>query len=103
LKNLKGDFNNISGVLASLVGGVQDEFTEIWPVLGILSRYLGHVQEFIINFSMEKARDAAWSFAEELSPLTGPIPRRSDCRKGRHVRAVFRYHSESRLHAFGSA
>jgi hypothetical protein len=72
LKNLKGDFNKINGVLASLVGGVQEELAEIWPVLGILNRYLGNVQESIINFSMEKARDAAWSFAEELSPLSGP-------------------------------
>ena len=72
LKNLKGDFNKINGVLASLVGGVQDELAEIWPVLGILNRYLGSVQKSIINFSMEKARDAAWSFAEELSPLSGP-------------------------------
>ncbi len=72
LKNLKGDFNKINAVLAGLVGGVQDELAEIWPVLGILNRYLGNVQESIINFSMEKARDAAWSFAEELSPLTGP-------------------------------
>ncbi len=72
LKNLKGDFNKINAVLASLVGGVQAELAEIWPVLGILNRYLGNVRESIINFSMEKARDAAWSFAEELSPLTGP-------------------------------
>lgn len=72
LKNLKGDFNKINGVLASLVSGVQDELAEIWPLLGILNRYLGNVQESIINFSMEKARDAAWSFAEELSPLSGP-------------------------------
>src|SRR5690606_19446275 len=63
LKNLKGDFNKINGVLADLVGGVQDELAEIWPVLGILNRYLGSVQKSIINFSMEKARDAAWSFA----------------------------------------
>lgn len=71
LQNLKGDFEKINQVLASLVGGVQDELAEIWPILGIMNRYLGSVEKTIINFSMEKARDAAWSFAEELSPLTG--------------------------------
>jgi hypothetical protein len=35
----------------------------------LLNGYLGSVQTAIINFSMEKARDAAWSFAESLSPL----------------------------------
>ena len=71
LQNLKGDFEKINEVLASLVGSVQNELAEIWLLLGILNRYLGSVEKAIINFSMEKARDAAWSFAEELSPLTG--------------------------------
>ncbi len=48
---------------------MQSELAEIWPILGWLNRYLGSVQTAIINFSMEKARDAAWSFAEKLSPL----------------------------------
>ncbi|WP_374563412.1 DUF5995 family protein [Nitrosomonas sp.] len=72
LQNLKGDFDKINEVLAGLVGGVQSELAQIWPVLGLLNRFLGSVQTAIINFSMEKARDAAWSFAEKLSPLPGP-------------------------------
>jgi len=71
LQHLKGDFDKINQVLASLVGGVQNELAEIWPILGILNRFIGSVQTAIINFSMENARDAAWSFAETLSPLTG--------------------------------
>lgn len=70
LQNLKGDFEKINQVLAGLVGGVQSELAEIWPVLGLLNRFLGSVETAIINFSMEKARDAAWSFAEKLSPLS---------------------------------
>lgn len=69
LPKLKGDFEKINQVLASLVGNVQSELAEIWPVLKLLNRYLGSVQTAIINFSMEKARDAAWSFAEQLAPL----------------------------------
>lgn len=68
LPSLKGDFDKINSVLASLVGDVQKELAEIWPLLGLFNRYLGSVEKSIINFSMEKARDAAWSFAETLSP-----------------------------------
>ncbi|MBX3617610.1 MAG: hypothetical protein KF839_10840 [Nitrosomonas sp.] len=70
LQNLKGDFEKINKVLADLVGDVQSELAEIWPVFGLLNRFLGSVQTALINFSMEKARNAAWLFAEKLSPLT---------------------------------
>ncbi len=70
LADLKGDFDKINGVLAGLVGDVQNELAEIWSILGLLNRFLGSVEKIIINFSMEKARDAAWSFAEKLSPLS---------------------------------
>jgi hypothetical protein len=70
LPDLKGDFDKINQILASLVGGVQNELAEIWPLLGSLNRYLGSVETTIINFSMEKARDAAWLFAKTLSPLS---------------------------------
>lgn len=70
LSGLKGDFDKINQILASPVGDVQDELAQIWPLLGLMNRFLGSVQTAIINFSMEKARDAAWSFAETLSPLS---------------------------------
>ena len=70
LQSLKGDFEKINDVLARLVGGVLKELAEIWWLLGLLNRYLGSVENAIINFSMGKARDAAWSFAETLSPLS---------------------------------
>jgi hypothetical protein len=70
LADLKGDFDKINGVLAGLVGDVQNELAEIWSILGLLNRFLGSVEKIIINFSMKKARDTAWSFAEKLSPLS---------------------------------
>lgn len=69
LPDLKGDFDKINAVLASLVGGVQVELAQVWPVLRWMNRYLGSVDDAIINFSMEKARDHAWSLAERLAPL----------------------------------
>ncbi|MDA1093530.1 MAG: DUF5995 family protein [Acidobacteria bacterium] len=69
LSALRDDFNKINGILASLVGGVQDELARIWTTLRLLNRYPGHVETAIINFSMEEARDHAWSVAERLAPL----------------------------------
>lgn len=69
LQDLKGDFEKINQVLASLVGNVQQELAQIWPLLKLLNHFLGSIETALINFSMEKARDAAWSFAEKLSPL----------------------------------
>jgi hypothetical protein len=70
LPNMKGDFDKINHVLASLMGDAQNELAQIWPLLGLMNRHLGNVETVIINFSMGKARDAAWSFAETLSYLS---------------------------------
>lgn len=70
LPALHGDFNRINGILASLVGEVQDELARIWTTLRLLNRYLGDVDTAVINFSMERARDHAWSVAQHLAPLS---------------------------------
>jgi hypothetical protein len=88
LQNLKDDFEKINQVLSCLVGSVQDELAKIWPILGIMNSFLGSVEKSVINFSMEKARDAAWSFAEELSPLTAE-PRNKAIEEKDKVMAAF--------------
>ena len=60
---------SVSVDLAGLVGDVTRELAWVWPPLRWLNRHLGSVDSAIINFSMEKARDAAWSLAEELGRL----------------------------------
>ena len=69
LPELKDDFNKINILLASLVGSVMDELAQVWMTLRLLNRYLGNVETSIINFSMENARNHAWSVAERLAPL----------------------------------
>ena len=69
LPELLRDFDRINGILASLVGGVKAELTRIWPLLGLLDRLAGTAEDRIIDFSMERARDSAWRFAEKLAPL----------------------------------
>lgn len=70
LDGLQPDFNKINGILASLVGEVQSQLAEVWPLLRVLDGVLGHVDESIVNFSMSRARDFAWRVAEELNPLS---------------------------------
>ena len=69
IAGLYEDFNKINGVLASLVNGVKEELTQVWPTLSFLDKLAGRLDDVIINFSMEKARDHAWAFAETLAPL----------------------------------
>ena len=69
LADLKGDFDRINTMLASLVGEVQTELARIWPLLRILNRSSGGAEKVLLNFSMEKARDAAWDVARQLAPL----------------------------------
>ena len=69
LPDLKNDFERINTVLASLVRGVQDELAQVWRTLRLLDRFVGNADDVLINFSMSKARDHAWSVAERLAPL----------------------------------
>ena len=67
LPALKGDFDRVNATLAELVDGVQSDLAAIWPMLRLFNRYLGSVQEGLINFSIETARDAAWDLAQTLN------------------------------------
>ena len=70
LPEIKGDFDRINKLLAGLVGDVQAKLARIWPLLRVLDRSLGRADETLINFNMERARDAAWDVARQLAPLT---------------------------------
>jgi len=66
IDHLKQDFDQINKLLAELVGEVQNELAQIWPTLKVILALSGKFDDFLINFSMEKARDGAWKFATEL-------------------------------------
>ncbi len=70
LSGLRGDFNRINEILASLVDGVEDELGKVWPLLKVLDWVGGRTDEQIIHFSIERARDEAWAFAERLAGVT---------------------------------
>lgn len=67
IEGLREDFCRINNVLASLVDPVEQELAQAWAPLAFLDRVVGRVDEHIIDFSMVKARDAAWDLARELA------------------------------------
>ena len=69
LTSLKGDFDEINTLLLELVDDVQDRIAEISPLLGWIDHIGNRSDEALVNFSMIKARDAAWDFAQKLAPL----------------------------------
>lgn len=52
-----------------MLGKVQQQIETVSPWLGLLDRIAGRADEVIFNFSLKKARAAAWKFAEQLANL----------------------------------
>lgn len=67
IQNLKADFNKINEILSSLVQEVQDDLATIWPTLKKILKWTGKVDDFLVDFSMEIARNGAWDFAVEFA------------------------------------
>lgn len=70
IHSLRGDFMKINDVLSSLVDEVRSEINTLSPWIGLLDNISPKASDAIANFSMKKARDAAWSFAQHLAPLS---------------------------------
>ncbi len=67
LPQLKPDFDEINGVLASLVGTVASEIAAVSPLIGDLEKIGLRDETSLVNFDMTAARDAAWLTAEHLA------------------------------------
>lgn len=63
---LKNDFIKINEILSAQVEEVQFGLSSIWkPLKKILSK-TGQLDNYLVDFSMELARDGAWRFAVEM-------------------------------------
>jgi hypothetical protein len=69
LAALRQDFDRINTILSSLLTGVKEGLATVWPLLRIYDRLAGDLEDRMINFSMSRARSAAWQVAERLAPL----------------------------------
>lgn len=68
LPSLRHDFNQINNILAGMVAKVRSNIEELSPWINFIDRQVGLTKENrIINFSMDKARDSAWSVALMLN------------------------------------
>lgn len=68
---LQNDFNTINTILSSLVADVEQDLSEIWPILKWILNKTKGIDTFLIDFSMKQAREGAWKFALLLAPLEG--------------------------------
>ncbi|MGM0620011.1 MAG: DUF5995 family protein [Bacteroidota bacterium] len=63
---LKNDFFQINNILSMQVNRVQNNLSSIWPFLKKVLAKTGKLDNFLVDFSMELARDGAWKYAEKL-------------------------------------
>jgi Family of unknown function (DUF5995) len=78
LDDLHTDFNKINNVLSSLVQEVQNDLSEICPLLTKLLKWSGKFDDKITDFSMEIARNGAWKFAQELVETPIVLQKKTD-------------------------
>lgn len=69
LPGLQRDFDAINAILSSMIDAVQDKLGRVWPYMRICDLVGCRTDEAIFNFSVRKARDAAWRVAARLAPL----------------------------------
>lgn len=75
--SLEVDFARINDLLASMVDGAQQAIGEFSPMLDVLDRVGGRVDEAVVEFSIRRARHAAWEATELLAPMERDSQRRS--------------------------
>lgn len=83
IETLHNDFDKINEILSELVDEVESRLSAMWPFLKVLLKVAGHMDTFLINFSMKKARDGAWKFAKELASC--PEPGKAELIRSRDV------------------
>ncbi|HKJ89896.1 MAG TPA: DUF5995 family protein [Oceanipulchritudo sp.] len=63
---IKEDFFRINAILGSFINDTQKRLTRVFGPLGVIDHLLGDVDESLSLFSIEYARDKAWTQALEL-------------------------------------
>jgi Family of unknown function (DUF5995) len=66
---LAADFQTVNDVLASLVDRSQEAVSRVSPWFGLADRFGARGDEELVRFSLRRARDQAWQFAQRLAAL----------------------------------
>ena len=70
LAGLRRDFDGVNDVLSAMLDDVQDKLTQVSPLMSWLDSAGSRGDEVILDFSIKRAREAAWRVAERLAPLS---------------------------------
>jgi len=66
---LQNDFNSINNLIGSLVDDIQECLCEVWFPMRMLMKVANGKQIAVLNFSIDKAREASWSNALLLANM----------------------------------
>jgi hypothetical protein len=69
LPALRSDFDTVNDVLATMVDPAQRALTAASPWFGLVDSFGARSDEALINFSLRRARQQAWTLAERLVAL----------------------------------
>jgi len=78
---LEKDFNSINDIIASLIDDVQECLSQVWFPMRLLAKISNRKHEAVLNFSIDKARAAAWSNAVLLANMT-------EAQQDAHIKAM---------------
>ncbi|MFW5832402.1 MAG: DUF5995 family protein [Prolixibacteraceae bacterium] len=67
---LRDDFYRINEILSNMVDEVQNNLSVIWPPLKKILLKTGKLDNFMVDFSMQIAREGAWEYAQFLAPFS---------------------------------
>jgi Family of unknown function (DUF5995) len=70
IESLKTDFERINNILGAMIGDVQDRLARVSYYMTIVDRFGGRTDEAVMNFSINRAREASWRMAVRLAQLT---------------------------------
>jgi len=70
MEAIKNDYNKINEILATMVAGVEKSIGEVSPVFYLLEKIGKGREDKIVTFSIDIARDEAWTFANQFHVST---------------------------------
>lgn len=66
---LQNDFEKINEIIATLADGVQEKLSKIWWPMKWLTRISNGSEKAVLNFSIQKARQASWANAIAMAAM----------------------------------
>jgi Family of unknown function (DUF5995) len=62
----RADFDRVNGLLLQMIDEVEAKLAAVWPLLRLLDRLAGRLDERLIGAGLLRKRAAAWDFAQAL-------------------------------------